>query len=178
MRTGHRHRCRPLRRRRRRPPAGRGRVSRGGVSPTRRATRCATASPTWRMYRSGSSISAASRTKRSSIERACWNVWAGPSKVNISPLSHAFARLRACFPLGAAVQDQQTVNCPSPDQLLRCAPVETFYRLTYRALRIVGCGGGVRSVPGIVGSVMGRRPNTGARLGSLINQNSHVIWVP
>jgi len=46
------------------------------------------------------------------------------------------------------------------------------------ALRIVGCGGGVQSVPGIVGSVVGRRPNTGARLGRLINQNSHVIWVP
>ena len=34
------------------------------------------------------------------------------------------------------------------------------------------------AVPGIVGSVVGRRPNTGARLGRLINQNSHVIWVP
>ena len=40
------------------------------------------------------------------------------------------------------------------------------------ALRIVGCGGGVRSVPGIVGSVVGRRPYTGVRLGSLINQNA------
>ena len=38
--------------------------------------------------------------------------------------------------------------------------------------------GGVRSVPGIVDSVVGRRPNTGARLGLLINQNSHVIRVP
>ena len=46
------------------------------------------------------------------------------------------------------------------------------------ALRIVGCGGGVQSVPGIVGSVVGRRPNTGVRLGHLINQNSHVIRVP
>ena len=46
------------------------------------------------------------------------------------------------------------------------------------ALRIVGCGGGVRSVPGVVDSVVGRRPNTGVRLGCLINQNSHVIWVP
>ena len=46
------------------------------------------------------------------------------------------------------------------------------------ALRIVGCGGGVQSVPGIVGSVVGRRPNTGVRLGRLINQNSHVIRVP
>ena len=46
------------------------------------------------------------------------------------------------------------------------------------ALRIVGCGGGVRSVPGIVDSVVGRRPNTGVRLGRLINQNSHVIRVP
>ena len=46
------------------------------------------------------------------------------------------------------------------------------------ALRIVGCGGGVRSVPGIVDSVVGRRPNTGVRLGCLINQNSHVIRVP
>ena len=41
-----------------------------------------------------------------------------------------------------------------------------------------GVWGGVRSVPGIVGSVVGRRPNTGVRLGRLINQNSHVIWVP
>ena len=46
------------------------------------------------------------------------------------------------------------------------------------ALRILGCGGGVRSVPGIVDSVVGRRPNTGARLGSLINQNSHAIRIP
>ena len=42
----------------------------------------------------------------------------------------------------------------------------------------MGCGGGVQSVPGIVGSVVGRRPNTGVRLGCLINQNSHVIRVP
>ena len=35
-----------------------------------------------------------------------------------------------------------------------------------------------RSVPGIVDSVVGRRPNTGVRLGRLINQNSHVIRVP
>ena len=41
-----------------------------------------------------------------------------------------------------------------------------------------GVWGGVQSVPGIVGSVVGRRPNTGARLGRLINQNSHVIRVP
>ena len=46
------------------------------------------------------------------------------------------------------------------------------------ALRIVGRGGGVRSVPGIVDSVVGRRPNTGVRLGRLINQNSHAIRVP
>ena len=41
-----------------------------------------------------------------------------------------------------------------------------------------GVWGGVQSVPGIVGSVVGRRPNTGVRLGRLINQNSHVIRVP
>ena len=35
-----------------------------------------------------------------------------------------------------------------------------------------------RSVPGIVDSVVGRRPNTGVRLGRLINQKSHVIRVP
>ena len=35
-----------------------------------------------------------------------------------------------------------------------------------------------RSVPGIVDSVVGRRPHTGVRLGRLINQNSHVIRVP
>ena len=35
-----------------------------------------------------------------------------------------------------------------------------------------------RSVLGIVDSVVGRRPNTGVRLGRLINQNSHVIRVP
>jgi len=46
------------------------------------------------------------------------------------------------------------------------------------ALRILGCGGGVRSVPGIVDSVVGRRSNTGVLLGRLINQNSHVIRVP
>ena len=46
------------------------------------------------------------------------------------------------------------------------------------ALRILGCGGGVRSVPGIVDSVVGRRPNTGARLGCLFNQNSHAIRIP
>ena len=65
----------------------------------------------------------------------------------------------------------------------RSSPVEWCNRfvsfgLGYVALRIVGCGGGVRSVPGIVDSVVGRRPNTGARLGSLINQKSHVIRVP
>ena len=65
----------------------------------------------------------------------------------------------------------------------RSSPVEwrnrfVSFGLGYVALRIVGCGGGVRSVPGIVDSVVGRRPNTGARLGSLINQNSHVIRVP
>ena len=65
----------------------------------------------------------------------------------------------------------------------RSSPVEwcnrfVSFRLGYVALRIVGCGGGVRSVPGIVDSVVGRRPNTGARLGRLINQNSHVIRVP
>ena len=42
----------------------------------------------------------------------------------------------------------------------------------------MGCGGGVRSIPGIVGSVVGRRSNTGVRLGRLIYQNSHVIRVP
>ena len=47
-----------------------------------------------------------------------------------------------------------------------------------RALRIVGCGGGGRSVPGVVDSVVGRRPNTGVHLGRLINQNSHAIRVP
>ena len=31
---------------------------------------------------------------------------------------------------------------------------------------------------GIVDSVVGRRPNTGVRLGRLIYQKSHVIWVP
>ena len=41
-----------------------------------------------------------------------------------------------------------------------------------------GVGGGVRSVPGIVGSVVGRRPHTGVRLGRLINQKSHVIRLP
>ena len=41
-----------------------------------------------------------------------------------------------------------------------------------------GVGGGVRSVPVIVDSVVGRRPNTGVRLGRLINQNSHAIRVP
>ena len=46
------------------------------------------------------------------------------------------------------------------------------------ALRIVGCGGGGRSVPGVVDNVVGRRPNTGVRLGRLINQKSHAIWVP
>ena len=46
------------------------------------------------------------------------------------------------------------------------------------ALRILGCGGGVRSVPGIMDGVVGRRPHTGVRLGRLINQNSHAIWVP
>ena len=65
----------------------------------------------------------------------------------------------------------------------RSSPVEWCNRfvsfgLGYVALRIVGCGGGVRSVPGIVDSVVGRRPNTGVRLGRLINQNSHVIRVP
>ena len=65
----------------------------------------------------------------------------------------------------------------------RSSPVEwckrfVFFGLGYVALRIVGCGGGVRSVPGIVDSVVGRRPNTGARLGRLIYQNSHVIRVP
>ena len=35
-----------------------------------------------------------------------------------------------------------------------------------------------QSVPGIVDSVVGRRPHTGVRLGRLINQNSHVIRVP
>ena len=35
-----------------------------------------------------------------------------------------------------------------------------------------------RSVPGIVNSVAGRRPHTGVRLRSLINQNSHAIPVP
>ena len=65
----------------------------------------------------------------------------------------------------------------------RSSPVEWCNRfvsfgLGYVALRIVGCGGGVRSVPGIVGSVVGRRPHTGVRLGSLINQNSHAIRVP
>ena len=49
------------------------------------------------------------------------------------------------------------------------------FGLGYVALRILGCGGGVRSVPGIVDSVVGRRPNTGARLGCLFNQNSHAI---
>ena len=65
----------------------------------------------------------------------------------------------------------------------RSSPVEWCNRfvsfgLGYVALRIVGCGGGVRSVPGIVDSVVGRRSNTGARLGRLIYQNSHVIRVP
>ena len=46
------------------------------------------------------------------------------------------------------------------------------------ALRILGCEGGVRSVPGIVDSVVERRPNTGVRLGRLINQKSHAIRVP
>ena len=41
-----------------------------------------------------------------------------------------------------------------------------------------GVWGGVRSVPGIVGSVVGRRSNTGVRLGCLIYQKSHVIRVP
>ena len=40
----------------------------------------------------------------------------------------------------------------------------------FQALRIVGCGGGGRSVPGVVDSVVGRRPNTGVHLGRLINQ--------
>ena len=46
------------------------------------------------------------------------------------------------------------------------------------ALHIVGCGGGGRSVPGVVDSIVGRRPNTGVHLGRLINQNSHAIRVP
>ena len=65
----------------------------------------------------------------------------------------------------------------------RSSPVEwcnrfVSFRLGYVALRILGCGGGVRSVPGIVDSVVGRRPHKGVRLGCLINQNSHVIRVP
>ena len=107
-----------------------------------------------------------------------WALLALGVYITFRVLDIADLSVEGSFPLGAAVQDQQTVNCPSPDQLLRCAPVEAFYRLTYRALRIVWCGGGVRSVPGIVDSVVGRRPNTGVRLGRLINQNSHVIWVP
>ena len=70
-------------------------------------------------------------------------------------------------------------SCPRPGILPahRKAPAHSFLA-GKPALRIVGCGGGVRSVPGIVGSVVGRRPNTGVRLGRLINQNSHVIRVP
>ena len=78
----------------------------------------------------------------------------------------------------ASISDFEIVSL-GLQRLWRMLKVQAIeLRATFLALRIVGCGGGVRSVPGIVDSVVGRRPNTGVRLGRLINQNSHVIWVP
>ncbi len=52
--------------------------------------------------------------------------------------------------------------------VLRAAPQTTTSQLSPTG----------QSVPGIVDSVVGRRPHTGVHLGHLINQNSHVIRVP